>query len=526
MKRRDFLKTSVPVMTLPMLLSGQAIGAYKNNALMNTLKRMTEDSDRVLVLIQLNGGNDGLNTVIPIDQYSNLNNARSQLMIPEGQILSIRDDVGLHPAMQGIKILYDEERIGIVQSVGYPNPNFSHFRGTDIWTSASSSSEVIDTGWLGRYLNKLHPEFPEGYPNEENPHPLAITIGSVVSQTCQGPAVNMGMAINDPNTFYNLVEGTVDDAPDTPAGHELTYIRQIMQQTNEYTEAIRNAAQMGNNLSTLYPDAGQNSLADQMKIVANLISGGLQTKIYVVTIGGFDTHAFQVPITGSTSTGTHATLLGNISQAIQAFQDDLELLGVGDRVVGMTFSEFGRRIKANLSYGTDHGAAAPLIVFGTNVNPIIHGANPDIPSTVSVYDNLPMQFDFRSVYWSMLQDWFSLSQSDLNELLFEDFQYIPILHPRVTGNIEHLEDKSLLLFQNYPNPFQRQTRIKFYTKRARKITIRIFNNTGKEIKTILNQKVGMGMHEIDFDARGLRTGNYYIRLQAGDKQLMRTMIVM
>lgn len=525
MNRRNFLKKSLPVITLPMLLSGQAIGAYKNNRLLKAIQKMTEDSDRILVLIQLNGGNDGLNTIIPIDQYANLSAARPQLMIPEGQILTLRDDLGLHPSMTGLKTLYEEQRLGIVQSVGYPNPNFSHFRGTDIWTSGSSSDEVVETGWLGRYLSNMHPEFPEGYPNDANPHPLAVTIGAVVSQTCQGPAVNMSMAINDPETFYNLVEGSVDEAPDTPAGHELTYIRQVMLQTNLYTEVIRNASQSGNNLSSLYPPEGQNNLADQLKIIANLISGGLQTKIYVATIGGFDTHAFQVPATGGTTEGNHATLLANLSEAIHAFQDDLDLLGISDRVVGMTFSEFGRRIKSNLSFGTDHGAAAPLMVFGTNVNPVIHGANPQIPSFVSVNDNLPMQFDFRSVYWSILRDWFSLSQTELNELLFEDFQYIPIINPRVTGNLEAFEDRSLILYTNYPNPVQDKTTIKFYTQRSRKITIKLFNNQGQEVQTIINQKVGFGTHEIDFDARGLRSGNYYIRLQARDKQLMKTMLI-
>lgn len=525
MNRRNFFKHTLPVFTLPMLLSGQAVGAYKSNALINALEKMTEGSDRVLVLIQLNGGNDGLNTLIPLDQYAALNNARPQLLIPENQVLRLYDEVGLHPSMSGMHQLFQEERLGIVQSVGYPNPNFSHFRGTDIWTSASGSGEVVETGWLGRYLQQEHPDFPEGYPNESHPHPLAITIGSVVSQTCQGTAVNMGMAINNPEAFYQIVDGTVDTAPETPAGYELTYIRQMMQQTDLYTSVIRDAAQAGNNLSALYPSEGTNRLADQMKIVAKLISGGLQTKIYVVTIGGFDTHAFQVQANEPNTVGTHATLLAQVSEAIQAFQNDIELLGLGHRVLGMTFSEFGRRIKANLSYGSDHGAAAPLFVFGSQVNPIIHGTNPDLPLNASVNDNLPMQFDFRSVYWSVLKDWFSLPDSELRELLFEDFQYLPILHPRITGNPELLEDKSLLLYQNYPNPFVGQTRIRFYTQRRRKIQLKVFNGLGQEVRTLLDQTVDMGEHQLDFDARGLKGGYYYLRLQANNRQLMRKMLI-
>ncbi|MGB0840608.1 MAG: DUF1501 domain-containing protein, partial [Chitinophagales bacterium] len=196
---------------------------------------------------------------------------------------------------------------------------------------------------------------------------------------------------------------------------ELDYIRQSMLQTNQYTTVIQDAYGMGGNLSALYPEAGENPLATQLQTIARLINGGLQTKIYIANIGGFDTHANQV-VAGDTAIGPHADLLAQINEAIVAFQDDLSLMGREDEVIGMTFSEFGRRIASNDSWGTDHGAAAPLVVFGTKVNAEIFGANPEIPSEVEVQANVPMQFDFRSVYGSILMDWFGVAESVIHDI--------------------------------------------------------------------------------------------------------------
>ncbi|MDH3710905.1 MAG: DUF1501 domain-containing protein, partial [Cyclobacteriaceae bacterium] len=360
MKRRTFFKRSMPL-TLPLWVGGFPINV-SGHSLFDSLAATAGETDRVLVLIQLNGGNDGLNTVIPLDQYQNLSKVRTNVLIPKNQVLSLDGKLGLHPSMTGMLELSNQDKLCIVQSVGYPNPNLSHFRSTDIWTSASSAEEIVNSGWLGRYLEQKFEGFPEGYPNEEMPDPLSLTIGPIVSTTCQGPVNNMGMAITSTEAFSQLLTGGVDEAPDTPAGHELIYIRQIIQQTQVYLETIQNAASKANNLSPLYPEPGVNGLSDQLKIVAQLIAGGLKTKVYVVNIGGFDTHANQV-VQGNPLQGAHANLLNRLSEAVFAFQDDLDKLGVEERVLGMTFSEFGRRIGSNSSFGTDHGAAAPQFLF-------------------------------------------------------------------------------------------------------------------------------------------------------------------
>ena len=324
--------------------------------------------DRVLVLIQLSGGNDGLNTVIPLEFYDAYHAARANIAIPEDKILRLNgvDKTGIHPAMPEMQQLFAAGKLAILQAVSYPQPNFSHFRATDIWLTGADAGQVLPTGWAGRYLDEQYPQFPQHYPNPDMPDPLAIQVGSLVSPALQGPALTMGMAISNPNSFYDLINDRSDPVADTRAGDQLAYIREMSIKTDQYAGVIKKAAQKVTRQSDCYPAAGKNPLADQLKIVARLVAGGLKTRFYLVSMGGFDTHAKQVE-TADTTTGAHARLLGRLSEAINAFQDDLAMLQAEDRVVGMTFSEFGRRIQSNASGGTDHGAAAPVFVFGKNV---------------------------------------------------------------------------------------------------------------------------------------------------------------
>ena len=513
--RRDFLKKSVPISMLPFLIGGFSFRAYGRSTLLETLVSAAVETDRVLVLIQLNGGNDGLNTVIPIDQYSQLSTLRSNILIPENKILKLNNFTGLHPIMTGMNSLWNDEKLSVVQSVGYPNPNFSHFRSTDIWLTASDSNVQINSGWMGRYLSEEYPTFPEGYPNTVMPDPLAIQIGSVISPGLTGYSESMGMAITDPTSFYNLITGTYEPAPNIPAGHELTFIRQVAQNTQLYATVIKAAAAKATNKSTLYPTTG-NSLSDQLKIVARLVAGGLKTRIYVVNLGGFDTHSNQ-----GGETGTHSTLLGRLSIAMNAFQDDLRLLNVEDRVLGMTFSEFGRRTNSNASGGTDHGAAAPLFLFGKNVKQTIVGSNPIISGS----GNLPMQYDFRSVYATVLKDWFGTPNAELKKVLLKDFQLLPIIKNTlsVRDDVATIPN-NIELHQNFPNPFNPITKIPF-TSNGSHIEIKIFDSIGKEIRTLISASFTSGKHEVTFNANGLTSGIYYYRLQSGNFTQMKSMML-
>jgi uncharacterized protein (DUF1501 family) len=526
MKRRDFLRNTIPAATvLPGILGGFSVKAYPaNSPFMQALQGATIDTDKVLVIIQLNGGNDGLNMVIPIEGYGNYYNARANIAIPQNKILALsnNDKTGLHPSMTGMQTLYNEAKLAVIQAVGYPSPNFSHFRATDIWMSASDAKTEVDTGWAGRYLASEFPNYPNGFPNSAMPDPLAIQIGSITSLALQGPAVSMGMSITDPTNFYNLINGVVDPAPDTPWGKELKYIRLVAQQTQQYSVVIKAAAAavpaQGN-----YPSG--NDLAAQLKIVARLIKGGLKTRIYMVSTGGFDTHSAQTTVS-DTTVGNHANLLLKVSDGIKAFMDDLKNLGVEDRVIGMTFSEFGRRIKSNSSVGTDHGTAAPVFVFGKNVRPGIVGNNPAIPSGISVNDNIPFQYDFRSIYSSLLNQWFCVKDTDLQTIMFNNFQNIPLAVNAACGSTG-LEDiyrnAGDELIINYPNPFVESTSITFRTRGGHTL-LHIIDTLGRSIKTLTDKEYTAGAYTLSFEGYGLPAGVYYARLQNGVLQQVRPML--
>ncbi len=523
MKRRDFLRKGLAGSLAPVIINGFSVKAFAENPLLQFLGK-SGNEDRVLVLVQLTGGNDGLNTVIPLDQYSKLSVVRSNIIIPENKVLSLTGTqaTGLHPGMSELRNMFNEGLVSVIQSVGYPNPDYSHFRATDIWLTASDSNQFLDTGWMGRYLDQKYADYPNGYPNANYPDPPAIQIGPMISPSFQGNAASLAMSITDPNAFYQFISGTVDPAPSTPAGHELTFVRLVAQQTQQYSSTIKAAAQAATNLSTLYPAAGQNTLSDQLKVVAQLIAGGLKTKVYMVSLGGFDTHASQV-VAGATDTGNHATLLSKISIAVNAFQDDLKKLGIADRVLGMTFSEFGRRIVSNASNGTDHGAAAPLFVFGSKVSGGIIGTSPVIPNNPGVNDNLPMQYDFRSIYATILKNWFGVSDTELNNTMLKTFPVLDFVTSANTGlnDIKSLDESSV---SNYPNPCTAYTNLVFTTTGGL-LRIRLFDQTGKLIETISEATYPKGRAEIRINTSHLSNGHYYYQLQQGSQQVTRSMVI-
>lgn len=523
MKRRKFLYNAIPAVLAPTIVNGFEVSSAMPSPMLQALMNMATETDHVLVIIQLNGGNDGLNMVIPRDSYSAYSAARLNIAIPENKILALAGNAktGLHPSMTGLQSLYNEGNLAIIQSVGYPNPNFSHFRATDIWMSASESDQVINTGWTGRYLNEEYPNFPAGYPNSTMTDPLAIQIGSVTSFALQGPAFSMGMSITNPTSFYNLISGIQDPAPATQAGKELSYIRTVAQQTQQYASVIKTAANNVTQQST-YPS--NNSLADQLKIVARLVKGGLKTRVYMVSIGGFDTHSLQV-VSTDTTTGVHANLMRTISDAVKAFMDDCKSLGISQRVLGFTFSEFGRRIKSNSSVGTDHGAAAPMFIFGGRVKSGVLGMNPTIPQNVSGNDNIPLQYDFRSVYASLLQDWFCASSTTLQSVLLKNFQVLPLVQAGAcTTGIDDLNrNAGETLIKNYPNPFTNSTTISFSTQGGHTL-VQVMDSQGRVVANLIDQYYAPGKYTINFNGVNLPSGIYYLRLQNGPLQQVKSML--
>jgi uncharacterized protein (DUF1501 family) len=514
MKRRNFLKyAGITAGAAAFPLNGYSLDTMPRLPFLKALAEGGNPNGRVLVLIELTGGNDGLNTFIPLDQYNALSNARANLLIPENQTLSLNGTVSnaLHPSMTHLRNMYNDNLVSVVQNVGYPDQDYSHFRSMDIWMTAADSDQYLDTGWLGRFLELEYPGFPTGYPNADMPDPLAVEIGSLVSQSLMGSVLPMGFAINDPDAFYQFVNDLVEPAPNTPYGDELEYIRLITQQAQVYYNAIKNAADLGYNLSNMYPAQGENRLADQLKIVAQLISGGMKTPIYIVKIGGFDTHSEQIANPNDPTVGNHANLLHLVSEAIGAFQDDMILQGLDDRVAGMTYSEFGRTIASNASLGTDHGAAAPLFVFGTNVIPGIIGDNPNIPNQVFGSEDLPMQHDFRSVYASALQDWFGITNPE--QVLNGTFPILPIFNAPSSGT--HAQSgKQLESLAVYPNPFRETSTVRFTLPEAGRVNLVLIDMNGRVLRTVLdNVYFPAGEHLAPIERQDLPPGQYFFQIR-------------
>ncbi|MEP0368806.1 MAG: DUF1501 domain-containing protein [Cyclobacteriaceae bacterium] len=504
MKRRSFLRHTMHSLAVPGVLGTMGFRIPRASSL-SSLLRMAADTDRVLVMIYLDGGNDGLNTVIPLDQLSALNSVRPHVILPDDSLQSLsQSEVALHPSLSGLKSLYDEGRLRVIQNVGYPEQNYSHFRSTDIWMSASDSKELVNSGWSGRYLNEIYPDYPESYPSEEMPDPLSIEIGYGSSLLFQGPAASMGMVINNTDGFYGLIDDQEEEAPDTPAGEKLKYLRLIARQSQLYGDVVKTAANKIKSQAE-YP---QTNLADQLKIVSRLIAGGLRTPLYLVRLGGFDTHDAQVEASDHT-TGEHAELLETLNDAIMAFMADLEMQGTEDKVVGMTFSEFGRRIVSNASLGTDHGAAAPMFFFGNAVKGGVLGENPIIPPNANYDNNLEWKYDFRQIYASILSQWLGASDSQLQSTLFNGFDQVEIIGTSepFLANTQSLE-KGLSV---YPNPLNGHATIRI-GQTNEPVSIDVINMQGQHVKHLGEAQIH-GQEEIRWDTHDLPKGKYFVMVR-------------
>ena len=326
------------------------------------------------------------------------------------------------------------------------------------------------------------------------------------------------MAIDNPDRFYNLANGlsvTPEPLPATLAGPELKFVRDVIAQSNRYSSEIHKAMVDG---STNAQYEG-NSLASQLKVVARLINGGLSTGIYIVTLGGFDTHYGQLP--------QQAQLLSYLSRAVKAFLDDIGTAGNGDRVAVMTYSEFGRRVNENGSAGTDHGAASPLMVFGNRVlgGNLLGGA----PNLVDLDNRGDIQFvnDFRQVYASALQDWLGFSAADSEMVLGGKFAKLPLFQPPTVGvpDEEQAAFAGYALDQNTPNPATSSTMITFHLPQGGSTRLRLLGSDGRQMATILDRRLDAGEHRIVLDASGLPSGAYIYALECGRYRLSKRMMV-
>ena len=514
MNRRHFLHKSLHAAAGTALFSN--LGMTDAAAMpLHALLPVNPDNDHVLVIIYLGGGNDGLNTVIPLNQLSLLSRLRPHVFLPEQSLLNLPGtEVALHPSLPGMREMYREGKLKIIRGVGYPEQNYSHFRSTDIWMSGSDANQLVGSGWLGRYLNIAYPNFPAEYPNEAMPDPLSIEMGYANSLLFQGPLSNMSVVLQGESDFYELVrEDNQTVPPDTLYGDRLAHVKLIRRHSQVYGKAIKEAADQVRRQVT-YPDT---SLGEQLKIVARLIAGGMQTPVYKVEIDGFDTHANQVEA-GNTTRGAHANLLRELDEAVTAFMADLKYLEIEDRVLGMTFSEFGRRIVSNASNGTDHGAAGPMFLFGEPVQAGLMGQDYQLHGGMTYEDNLEFQHDFRQIYGSVLEQWLCVDPTDIRTSLLADFASLPLVKASACNSLtsnKNLEKAGRSWITINPNPFINDALVTFESL-GEPLTVDILDIQGRKIRTVVQGKYPEGQHQVWTTTSDLSAGTYIFQILSRD----------
>ena len=418
-------------LTAPLFVDRTFAGLDEQAAGQSEGRKRTGKDDTILVVLQLAGGNDGLNTVVPFgdDAYYN---ARSRLAVPEKELLLVNDYVGLNKQLPFVHQMFGDGELAIVQGIGYPNPNRSHFRSTEIWQTATDADGVSSTGWLGRYFDSCCAG------TEPDP-----TIGVSITKTQPqsfGAKDNPGISVSQPE-LYRWIQGARDDqlkeelfnelnqpgdlqkdssgsSVDSVSGgpamqtdeNNLDFLERVAMEARVSSDRIREIGRGGRG-GGAYPGFG---LGRSLQLVSRMIKGGLGSRVYYVSHGGFDTHTNQA--------NTHTRLLGELDTALKAFVGDLKEQKNFERVMIMTFSEFGRRVGENANQGTDHGAAAPLFVCGGGVRGGLHGTHPSL--TDLHRGDLKFSTDFRSIYSTILERWLGAPSEKILGKKFEEIDLV------------------------------------------------------------------------------------------------------
>jgi uncharacterized protein (DUF1501 family) len=398
MKRRDFLKNTA-----------LASGAFLVPAFLKPLEALAKSEltgYKNLVIIQLSGGNDGLNTIIP---YGNdiYYQKRKTIAVNQTDIIKLNDIQGLNPNLSALKDIYDQGYMSIINSVGYPNPDRSHFRSMDIWQTASDSKQFLTTGWIGRYLDS-------NCQTCKNPY-TAIEVDDTLSLAMKGAKMK-GIAVQDPNKLYQTTrepffKGLVHDHSANLNEDNLGYLYKTMIETYSSADYIQKTAKTYN-VTAEYPATG---LGNQLKTVSKFINSGLQTRVYYVSLSGFDTHVGQ-----QNQQGRQLKIYGD---AVAAFIKDLKQTGKLNDTLVMTFSEFGRRVEQNASNGTDHGTANNILIYGGKLKKAgIYNDAPDLTKLEN--GDLKYQIDFRDVYATLLDKWLDVNNSQVLNKSFTGLGFV------------------------------------------------------------------------------------------------------
>lgn len=533
MQRRKFLQVAG---VSSFLVNGFPLRPFANTRIARALQSCEGVEDRVLILIQLKGGNDGLNTLIPIAQYDKYAELRPTIKVPDNgpekyinldNTLNDAEKTGIHPVMTGFKAMYDSGYLSVVQGVGYENINGSHFKGTDLWLSGGDGTPEnfnIKSGWAGRALQAMFPDV-QGSPIPDMLYPLGIQVGDPNPSLGFHTETEHQNVINlygqDPDGFYSLVQtiggAPLTNIPDSEYGDEIEYILGVEKSVDEYSVYITQAFQAGSNSGTTYP---QSALAYQLKTIARLIKGGCKTKIYLCSMGGFDTHGNQIPPEGTVLLGGHANLLKVLSDSCKAFFDDLTNMSIADQVMACTFSEFGRCAKENGSAGTDHGTLAPMFIMGKGARPGVVGTSVNLSSLSGDNQLQGQQHDYRQVFATLIQDWLGGNQYVLEQAMFETYSKLPLIEPAFVvspdcylGLVDTvLPESSQRKLTLSPNPADTRTEVSFKSDRpfAGRLSV---HSSGGNLISIMPVQIRQGLNLFYLHTAQIPAGTYYVRLE-------------
>ena len=539
--RRSFLQALGIAGSGTMMLGSNMLSASAPSPL--TAAIANANTDNILILIRLSGGNDGLSTVIPIQQYDSYANARPNIYIPESKILKLTDDFGVPTYMNALEPMWGEGQFKAVHGVGYQNQSLSHFTGSDIYANTdltTTATTGLRTGWMGRYFEELYPDYLLNPPAA----PAAIQIGQFGNLVFQGEETNYAFVTSNIDQLEEIAQTGQQYSLD-PAlfdgcmyGDQLKFLRGVANITYEYSGLIHEAYERGQN-QVEYQD---NGFARQLALLARLIKGNLGTKVYMISMGGFDTHGNQ-PL-------AHERLMSTLSIAVQNFYDDLAFTQQDDKVLSMTFSEFGRRIFENGSNGTDHGKAAPTLFFGSGLNgSAFVGDHPSLDAPNS-RGNLEYTMDFRDLYATVLAEWLCVPIPLVEQHLL-NHPYNPI---NLGFNCSGVEFPPIAIDNEPPTPPMPEDPVAeeptpelleaiehrpFYPTDGNPhiylempftshVDIQLYNILGQNIGTVYNEIMLEGSTEINIRDRmnkHLSTGKYIYRIQVSDRKMSKSIMV-
>jgi uncharacterized protein (DUF1501 family) len=504
MTRRELISTLLKAgITLPIIGNLTPINLFGGDDTFVLKSDLPPVEDRIIVMLRMFGGNDGLNTLVPYNDslYYKFRKQDSDFdcSIHENQVIknSKIDSFGFHHQCNDLSDLFSDDKLAIIQNVGYPDYDLSHFRSTDIWLSGSDSNIFELSGWLGRYLEKKYPNFLENVPE----FPPAIEFGTSVSRILLGKYFPMGFAYLGENYVPN--KNGKSDTVLTKSQIEQNYILNVQNQSHKFLKLLNEIEANKVENAEKYPE--DNYVADYLAHTARLIKSGLKSNIYVInTLNMFDNHEYLLDF--------QAKGLKLVSKAVGAFQRDLDKLGIADRVITVLYSEFSRRVIPN-GTGTDHGAAGPLFVVGKNIIGGVYGNDPNL-ADLDANGNVKYEIDFRQIYATLLNDWFD----EPFELIYPDV--IPKNFEKlfIIKKVNNLSDNDINIF---PNPCDHNLTL---LAKYRKINdIEIFDFRGARLRNY--SILGLNSTKAQINTSSLNKGVYFLKINIMGNNLVKKFIV-